>query len=120
MAGLLDTFATIPPGSAAVPTSIADTFVVLLAQSFALGIRAAVPVVTALLLVHLGDGADQPHAAAVEHPGGRLRHELDADLRRPGALARRGRLGVPGPSRAGRGDRSSKPCNAPLQAKGLL
>jgi len=50
MAGLLDTFRTIPPGSAAVPHAIAETFVALLTQSFSLGIRAAVPVVTALLL----------------------------------------------------------------------
>jgi len=50
MAGLLDTFQTIPPGSAAVPHSITETFVALLTQSFSLGIRAAVPVVTALLL----------------------------------------------------------------------
>ena len=50
MAGLLDTFQTIPPGSGALPSSIAETFVVLLTQSFSLGIRAAVPVVTALLL----------------------------------------------------------------------
>jgi len=50
MAGLLDTFQTIPPGSGALPNSIAQTFVVLLSQSFSLGIRAAVPVVTALLL----------------------------------------------------------------------
>ena len=50
MAGLLDTFQTIPPGSGAVPTSMAHTFVLLLAQSFALAIRAAAPVVTSLLL----------------------------------------------------------------------
>lgn len=50
MAALLDTFQTIPPGSGAFPSSIAETFVVLLAESFSLGIRAAVPVVTALLL----------------------------------------------------------------------
>jgi flagellar biosynthetic protein FliR len=50
MAGLLDTFRTIPPGSGAVPHAIAQTFVVLLGQSFSLAIRAAVPVVTALLL----------------------------------------------------------------------
>ena len=53
MAGLLDTFQTIPPGSGAVSTSIADiaeTFVLLLAQSFALAVRAAAPVVTSLLL----------------------------------------------------------------------
>ena len=50
MTGLLDTFATIPLGSGAFPVSIAETFVVLLQQSFSLGIRAAVPVVLALLL----------------------------------------------------------------------
>jgi len=50
MAGLLDTFQTIPPGSGAVPSSIAETFVLLLAQSFALAVRAAAPVVTSLLL----------------------------------------------------------------------
>jgi len=50
MAGLLDTFQTIPPGSGAVPTSIGETFVVLLSQSFVLAIRAAAPAVTALLL----------------------------------------------------------------------
>ncbi len=50
MAGLLDTFATIPPGSGAVPVDVAQTLVTLLTQSFALGIRAAAPAVTALLL----------------------------------------------------------------------
>ena len=50
MAGLLDTFGTIPPGSGAFPYSIGETFVVLVEQSFILGIRAGVPVVTALLL----------------------------------------------------------------------
>jgi flagellar biosynthetic protein FliR len=50
MAGLLDTFQAVPPGSSVLPPSIAETFVVILTQSFGLGIRAAVPVVTALLL----------------------------------------------------------------------
>ena len=50
MAGLLDTFQTIPPGSCAIPTTIGETFVTLLQQSFSLGIRAAAPVFTALLL----------------------------------------------------------------------
>jgi len=50
MAGLLDTFRTIPPGRAAVPLAIAETLVTLVTQSFVLGIRAAAPVVTALLL----------------------------------------------------------------------
>jgi flagellar biosynthetic protein FliR len=53
MSALLDTFAGIPPGGAAVSTSLADTFQTLLTQSFALGIRAAAPVMTALLLATL-------------------------------------------------------------------
>lgn len=50
MAGLLDTFEAIPPGSRLVPLSLVDTFERLLTQSFSLGIRASAPVVTALLL----------------------------------------------------------------------
>jgi flagellar biosynthetic protein FliR len=50
MAGLLDTFQSIPLGSGAPSASIAETFVLLLAQSFQLGVRAGLPVVTALLL----------------------------------------------------------------------
>jgi len=50
MAGLLDTFQSIPPGSGAIPDSIVDTLVSLLTQSFVLGIRAAAPVVAAVLL----------------------------------------------------------------------
>jgi flagellar biosynthetic protein FliR len=50
MAGLLDTFEAIPPGSRLVPLSLVDTLERLLTQSFALGIRASAPVVTALLL----------------------------------------------------------------------
>ncbi|NLY00685.1 MAG: flagellar biosynthetic protein FliR [Rhodopirellula sp.] len=53
MAALLDTYQTIPLGSCAVPFSIADAFVTLVAQSFALGLRAAMPAVTALLLATL-------------------------------------------------------------------
>lgn len=50
MAGLLDTFQSIPLGSGAPSASIADTFVLLLTQSFQLGVRAGLPVATALLL----------------------------------------------------------------------
>jgi len=53
MAGVLDTFQAIPPGSAAAPTHMADTLVTLVSQSFALGIRAAAPVVVSLLLANL-------------------------------------------------------------------
>ncbi len=50
MAGLLDTFQTIPLGSGAPAGSIGEALLMLLAQSFSLAVRAALPVVTALLL----------------------------------------------------------------------
>ena len=50
MAALLDTFSALPPGNGTVPLDMADTFVILVGQSFSLGVRAAAPVVTALLL----------------------------------------------------------------------
>lgn len=50
MSALLDTFSNLPPGSGVVPVHVGETFVVLVTQSFSLGIRAAAPVVTALLL----------------------------------------------------------------------
>lgn len=56
MAGLLDTFQSIPPGSGGLSVgvemkgSIIETFAELLTLSFSLGIRAAVPVATAVLL----------------------------------------------------------------------
>ena len=53
MAGLLDTFQTIPPGSGELPSSLADGFTTLLGQSFSLGVRVAAPVVTSLLLATL-------------------------------------------------------------------
>lgn len=53
MAGLLDTFQTIPAGTAAVPPSLAQLLVTLVAQSFSLGIRAAAPVVASVLLANL-------------------------------------------------------------------
>jgi flagellar biosynthesis protein FliR len=53
MAGLLDTFRTIPPGSGGFPRSLCDGFVTLVGQSFSLGIRAAAPAVTALLAATL-------------------------------------------------------------------
>jgi flagellar biosynthesis protein FliR len=53
MAGLLDTFQSIPPGSAVVPLSMANTMVQVVAQSFVLGIRAAAPVAVAVLLATL-------------------------------------------------------------------
>lgn len=53
MAGLLDTFQTIPPGSGMFGQSITDAFVTLITQSFSLGIRAAMPATIALLLATL-------------------------------------------------------------------
>ncbi len=47
---LLDTFAWAPPGHAVIGGSYVDVLVSILAQSFVLGVRAAAPVVTVLLL----------------------------------------------------------------------
>jgi len=43
----------LPPGSTASPDSLSETLIDLVAQSFALGIRAAAPIVTAMLLANL-------------------------------------------------------------------
>jgi len=53
MGGLLDTFQTIPPGRAGLPDSLAWTLVTLIAQSFALGLRAAAPAIVSLLLANV-------------------------------------------------------------------
>ena len=53
MGGLLDTFQTIPPGRLFAPDSLFTAMVDLVTQSFALGIRAAAPLVTVLLLANL-------------------------------------------------------------------
>lgn len=53
MAALLDTFATIPLGSCAIPVSVSNSIVTLVTQSCVLGIRAAMPVTAALLLASL-------------------------------------------------------------------
>lgn len=53
MAALLDTFRTMPPGSAVWRNSLAETFVTLALQSLTLGVRAAAPALAALLLANL-------------------------------------------------------------------
>lgn len=53
LGGLLDTFAAVGPGGNGLPTDVADAFVLLLTESFALGLRAAAPVVAALLTATL-------------------------------------------------------------------
>jgi len=56
VSGLLHTFAAVPPGSGAMPTSlesIVGALMGLLAESFALGIRAGAPMLAALLLATL-------------------------------------------------------------------
>lgn len=50
---LLDTFAAAPPGNAGLGTNFVDVLVSVLTQSFALGIRAAAPLMVALLLSNL-------------------------------------------------------------------
>jgi flagellar biosynthetic protein FliR len=50
MGALLDTFATIPPGGGRLPATLPETIAALLTESFSLGIRAAAPAMSALLL----------------------------------------------------------------------
>jgi flagellar biosynthetic protein FliR len=50
MSALLDTFQRLPPGRAAFSSQLLDALVEAIAQSFALGIRAAAPVMAALLM----------------------------------------------------------------------
>ncbi len=50
---LLETFAAAPPGHAALGTNFVDVLASILAQSFTLGIRAAAPMLVALLLSNL-------------------------------------------------------------------
>ena len=94
MAGLLDTFRTIPPGSGAIPGSLAEGFVTLVSQSFSLGIRAAAPAVTALLLATLILGLIGRTLPQLNVLTLGLRPQRPVGLRRPWADARRGRLGV--------------------------
>ncbi len=56
LAGLLDTFRAIPPGSCVNPHALVDALTTLVAQSFSLGIRAAAPAMTALLLASVALG----------------------------------------------------------------
>jgi flagellar biosynthesis protein FliR len=56
MAGLLDTFEAIPPGTCVNPHALLDASTTLVTQSFSLGIRAAAPAVTALLLATIALG----------------------------------------------------------------
>ena len=73
MAGLLDTFQSIPPGSAAMPVSMADTLVDAAHPELRPGRPRGGAGGDGDSAVHAGDGPDRPDAAAVEHPGGRLR-----------------------------------------------
>ena len=53
MAGLLDTFRSIPPGLGVFTQSITEAFVTLVAESFSLAVRAAAPAIVSLLLASL-------------------------------------------------------------------
>ncbi|REJ70284.1 MAG: type III secretion protein [Planctomycetota bacterium] len=50
VAATLDTFSALPPGSGLIPVGLGEMATELVAQSFALGLRASAPIVTALLL----------------------------------------------------------------------
>jgi flagellar biosynthetic protein FliR len=57
VSGLLDTFATIPPGTVGVDMALADLVVQMLVESFSFGIRAAAPATAALLVASIVLGA---------------------------------------------------------------
>ena len=100
MAGLLDTFATISPGMGNLSNSLGDASITLLMQSFDLGIRAASAGDRRLAGRHLGVGPDQPHVAAVEHPGHRLRHQRHIHVHHLIRLVGHHRLALPSRNRA--------------------
>jgi flagellar biosynthetic protein FliR len=50
IAGLLESFRTLPPGGMHLPAEITHTLVSIMTEGFSLGIRAAVPAIVALLL----------------------------------------------------------------------
>ncbi|MEN6449909.1 MAG: flagellar biosynthetic protein FliR [Thermoguttaceae bacterium] len=56
MAGLLETFRAIPPGSGVLPRPLCDSLMTLVSQSFSLGVRAAAPVLASLLVATLTMG----------------------------------------------------------------
>lgn len=53
LAGLLDTFVALPPGTGGVSEDLAGTLATLAGQSFALGVRVAAPVTASLLMATL-------------------------------------------------------------------
>jgi len=53
MAALLDTFHVIPPGQGMIGDSVLATLITIVGQSFSVGVRAAAPAMTALLLATL-------------------------------------------------------------------
>ena len=75
---LLDTFAAAPPGHAALGDNFVEVLVSIVTQSFALGIRAAAPLLGRAVAVEPRAGADQPHAAADQRDRRRLRPQFAA------------------------------------------
>ncbi|NIP85146.1 MAG: hypothetical protein GTO03_06140 [Planctomycetales bacterium] len=59
MAALLDSFQALPPGSGLLPADLTDTATQLLAAAFALAVRAAAPVIVAVLVANLAVGVLQ-------------------------------------------------------------
>ena len=77
---LLDTFTAAPPGHAGLGSNFVDVLVNILTQSFALGIRAAAPLMVALLVVEHCAWIDQPDAAADQCDCGWLQCEFAAGV----------------------------------------
>ena len=111
MAGLLDTFAAIPPGGglaglfaphaataahAGFLDSLLGAMLTLIAQSFQLGVRVCMPVVVAALLATLILGLIGRTLAATQRHGDRFRTERHVDLCHDAAFAGGGLSRLPG------------------------
>ena len=106
MAGLLDSFHAIPPGSGAAPRSLAEGLSTLVGQSFSLGIRAAAPALTALMLATLVLGLIGRTLPQLKRAGGWPWDEFAIGRRLAGRYARHRRLGVCRSDSPGAGDRA--------------
>ena len=76
LAGLLDTFAWMPPGQVGFSAGLTGTLSEVAAQSFLLAVRVAAPVLLSLVVTAVGPGIDWPAGAAVERAGVRSGREF--------------------------------------------
>ncbi len=114
LGGLLDTFSVIPPGGSGAMflgtagggsgpgllAPLVETILVSDHAEFSPGDPRRGPGDDGRAFGDAGAGPDQPHAAAIERDGGRLRPQRHDHLRRPVPVPRSGPAGLPGSDRA--------------------